>query len=89
MKNKIKWVLQIITVFAFYFPLKSMAQESKADVAIQQIMQENPVMGFSVAVVKNNKMIYNKSFGFKDAETKTPLESLRSQNLFLQQLLCN
>ena len=79
MKNKIKWVLQIITVFAFYFPLKSMAQESKADVAIQQIMQENPVMGFSVAVVKNNKMIYNKSFGFKDAETKTPLSN---ENIF-------
>jgi CubicO group peptidase (beta-lactamase class C family) len=79
MKNKIKWLLQIITVFAFYFPLKSMAQESKADVAIQQIMQENPVMGFSVAVVKNNKMIYNKSFGFKDAETKTPLSN---ENIF-------
>ena len=36
-------------------------------------MKENPVMGLSVAVVKNNKFIYSHSFGLKDAETNTPL----------------
>jgi len=65
MKNKTKWVLHIITLCALYFPFKSNAQENKAAAAIQQIMQENPVMGLSVAVVKNNKIVYAQSFGLK------------------------
>jgi CubicO group peptidase (beta-lactamase class C family) len=79
MKNKINWIFQIITVCALYFPLKSIAQENKATAAIQQIMQENPVMGLSVAVIKNNKIIYTQSFGLKDAETNTPLSN---ENIF-------
>ena len=79
MKNKIKWVIQIITLCGLYFPLKSNAQENKAAAAIQQIMQENPVMGVSVAVVKNNKIVYAQSFGLKDAETNTPLNN---ENIF-------
>lgn len=79
MKNTIKWVLQIITLCALYFPLKSYAQENKAAAAIQQIMQETPVMGVSVAVVKNNKIVYAQSFGLKDAETNTPLNN---ENIF-------
>ena len=79
MKNKINWIFQIITVCALCFPLKSMAQENKAEAAIEQIMKENPVMGMSVAVVKNNKMIYAQSFGLKDAETNTPLSN---ENIF-------
>jgi CubicO group peptidase (beta-lactamase class C family) len=50
-----------------------MAQQNKAEAAIEQIMKENPVMGLSVAVVKDNKFIYTHSFGLKDAETNTPL----------------
>jgi len=42
-------------------------------------MQENPVMGLSVAVIKNNKIIYTQSFGLKDAETNTPLSN---ENIF-------
>jgi CubicO group peptidase (beta-lactamase class C family) len=79
MKNKIKCLLQIITVCALCFPLKSFAQENKVVAAIQQIMQESPVMGMSVAVVKNNKIVYNQSFGLKDAETNTPLSN---ENIF-------
>jgi len=79
MKNKIKYFLQIIAVCALCLPLNSIAQENKATAAIQQIMQENPVMGFSVAVVKNNKLIYAQSFGLKDAETKSPLTN---ENIF-------
>ena len=79
MKNKIKWVIQFITLCGLYFPLKSNAQENKAAAAIQQIMQENSVMGLSVAVVKNNKIVYAQSFGLKDAETNTPLSN---ENIF-------
>ena len=73
MKNKFRWHLHLIIFCASYFPLTSMAQENKAEAAIEQIMKENPVMGLSVAVVKDNKFIYTHSFGLKDAETNAPL----------------
>ena len=57
MRNLIQWVLKGIVIAVVLLPITSMAQENKATAAIQEIMQENPVMGFSVAVVKNNKMI--------------------------------
>ena len=62
-----------IFLVLFFIGVHAKAQSSKAEEAIQQIMQETPVMGLSVAVVKNNKIIYTHSFGLKDAETKTPL----------------
>jgi CubicO group peptidase (beta-lactamase class C family) len=62
-----------IFLLLFFIGVHAKAQSSKAEEAIQQIMQETPVMGLSVAVVKNNKIIYTHSFGLKDAETKTPL----------------
>ena len=52
---------------------QAFAQPAKAEAAIQSIMQSNPVVGLSVAVVKNNKVIYNHSFGFKDVEKQLPL----------------
>jgi CubicO group peptidase (beta-lactamase class C family) len=51
------------------------AQDDKAAAEIQQLMQTTPVVGLSVAVVKNNKIIYNHSFGYKDIEQKLPLEN--------------
>ena len=36
-------------------------------------MQQTPVAGLSVAVVKNSKIIYTHSFGSKNIETNTPL----------------
>ena len=79
MKNGIRWVLHTIIIAVLLVPVKGVAQENKAEAAIQQIMQENPVMGLSVAVVKNNKLVYAQSFGVKDAETKTPLSN---ENIF-------
>ncbi|MEN9976615.1 MAG: hypothetical protein RIR36_775 [Bacteroidota bacterium] len=73
MKNKFRWHLHLIIFCASFFPLTSMAQQNKAEAAIEQIMKENPVMGLSVAVVKDNKFIYTHSFGLKDAETNAPL----------------
>ena len=52
---------------------QALAQPAKAEAAIQSIMQSNPVVGLSVAVVKNNKVIYNHSFGFKDVEKQLTL----------------
>jgi CubicO group peptidase (beta-lactamase class C family) len=36
-------------------------------------MEEAPVTGLSVAVVKNNRIIYTHAFGVKDRETNSPL----------------
>lgn len=49
------------------------AQPEKAEAGIKAIMQEIPVMGMSVAVVKDNKIIYSQSFGTKSKENNTPL----------------
>lgn len=73
MKNKIHFALIGLVIFSLFFPVISGAQENKAEAAIEQIMKKNPVMGLSVAVVKDNKFIYTHSFGLKDAETNTPL----------------
>lgn len=79
MRNIIQWISKSIIAIAILFPITTIAQENKAEAAIQQIMKDNPVMGISVAVVKNNKFIYTHSFGLKDAETNTPLNN---ENIF-------
>lgn len=47
--------------------------EQQTDQAITDILNEFQAVGISAAVVKDGKMVYNKSFGYKDMETKTPL----------------
>ena len=79
MRNLIQWTLKGVVTAMLLLPNTCIAQENKAEVAIHQIMKENPVMGLSVAVVKNNKIIYTQSFGLKDAETNTPLNN---ENIF-------
>ena len=55
--------------------IQTIAQAEKAEAAIQQLMQSTPVVGLSVAVVKDNKIIYNHSFGYKDFENRLPLNN--------------
>jgi len=63
-----------ITAFLLLFvSLHSFAQTEKAEAGIQEIMQQNNVVGLSVAVVKKGKIIYTHSFGMKDVESNTPL----------------
>ena len=70
-----KRILQtiLLTGFMLVTLIQAFAQSEKAEAAIQSIMQSSPVVGLSVAVVKNNKVIYNHSFGFKDVEKQLPL----------------
>ncbi len=79
MKYEIRGLINTLIFCVLFFPTVLMAQENKAEAAIRQIMQETPVMGLSVAVVKNNKIVFAKSFGLKDAETNTPLTN---ENIF-------
>ena len=55
--------------------LQGFAQAEKAETCIRDIMQQSPVMGISVAVVKKNKIIYTQSFGWKDSASKIPLSN--------------
>ncbi len=70
-----KSILQnaLLTGFMLVAFNQTFAQSAKAEAEIQSIMQSSPVVGLSVAVVKNNKVIYNQSFGFKDVEKQLPL----------------
>lgn len=51
----------------------SPSQEQLTDQAIRDVMDEFQAVGISAAVVKDGKIVYNKSFGYKNWETKTPL----------------
>ena len=68
---RIRKVLFVLFSFLVSFP--AFSQPDKAEAGIHAIMQEIKVVGLSVAVVKNNKIIYTHSFGLKDMETNTPL----------------
>ncbi|PWS33112.1 serine hydrolase domain-containing protein [Pedobacter paludis] len=49
------------------------AQIDKAETEIKEIMQKYSGIGVSVAVVKQNKIIYTHSFGLKNVENNIPL----------------
>ena len=70
-----KKVILIIAACFIYFltPILARAQEAAVEESIRAIMSQTNVVGVSVAVVKNNKIIYTQSFGLKNIETNTPL----------------
>ena len=74
MKKKLLYTTLFSTVLLIASH-QTIAQAEKAEAAIQQLMQTTPVVGLSVAVVKDNKIIYNHSFGYKDLEQKLPLQN--------------
>lgn len=47
----------------------------QTDQAINEVLEEFKAVGASVAVVKDGEIVYNKSFGYKDWENKTPLSN--------------
>ena len=69
MRSSFLFLLQAIFLFSAF----AQAQPEKAEAGIKAIMQEIPVMGLSVAVVKDNKIIYTQSFGTKSRENNAPL----------------
>lgn len=67
--------LKYLLVLAFMLTLSysGFAQADKAEADIQEIIKKLDVQGMSVAVVKDNKIVYTHSFGLKNVETNTPL----------------
>ena len=49
--------------------------EKSLEKGFEVIMQRNYAVGLQVAAVKDGKLVYNASFGYKDLENKTPLEN--------------
>ena len=45
----------------------------KPAIFLQQLIEETPAAGLAVVVVKNNKIIYQQNFGYKNLENKEPL----------------
>ncbi len=68
-------LLKVFSTFflALFTCLQSFSQTEKTEACIRDMMQQSGVMGLSVAVVKNNKIIYTQSFGLKDSASNTPL----------------
>jgi len=45
------------------------------DNKIKQLMNDASVEGMAISVFNNNKPVYHKAFGYKNSETKTPLQT--------------
>ena len=59
--------------------LKAQTAFDNATNGVQKIMTETPIVGMSVAVVKDNKIIYTHSFGLKNVATGA---ALTDENIF-------
>ena len=59
------WMLGMVSCSSF--------PEEQTSKAITYVMDEFQAVGISAAVVKDGKIVYNQSFGYKDLATKTPL----------------
>lgn len=47
----------------------------RIDQITQQLLSQNKIAGAAVLILKNDKVIYNKAFGFADIETKKPMQT--------------
>ncbi len=72
--HKAYYSLFIASLLLIY-PFLTNGQYSSADSSINTIMNTNKVMGMSVAVVKNNKVVYAQSFGLKNQENQVRLSN--------------
>ena len=57
------------------FSVNASSREERTSKAIQSVLDEFKAVGISAAVVKNGKIVYNESFGYKNLETKEPLSN--------------
>lgn len=64
-----------ISLLLVLLSAKIFAQAEKLTASIDSLMKTKPVVGLSVAVVKNNKIVYTNSFGYKNLESKILLSN--------------
>lgn len=63
----------VITVTTFSCTPKT--AEEKLDSTLKNAMKKNNAIGMAVAAVKDGKIVYTKSFGYKDRENKIELKN--------------
>ena len=68
-----KFFMAIATAVLLFASSCSTFPTDETDQAIQEVLEEFKAVGVSAAVVKDGKIVYNKSFGYKDWENKIPL----------------
>ena len=71
-------IFKLLSTFAaaiLLFSACTPAYKQRTDQAITDVLNEFKAVGIAAAVVKDGKIIYNESFGFKDLETQTPLRN--------------
>lgn len=67
--------LLITTTFSVQAQTKSKVaiQNSSIDSVLNQVLKDQHIAGFAVAVVKGDQVIYSKGFGYRDLENKKPV----------------
>ncbi|AEA44552.1 serine hydrolase [Fluviicola taffensis] len=77
-----KQILILLFTTTFIFSATSQSKEKKPDFAkrlsgiekeLNQVLVDQKVAGYSVAVVYKDKIIYSKGFGYRDLENKKPV----------------
>jgi CubicO group peptidase (beta-lactamase class C family) len=59
----------------FFLPCLSFAQIDSTDIIVKRLMDQQKIVGLSLAVVKNGRPTVNKGYGLADAELNVPLTS--------------
>ena len=65
----------LIGVYSLMVISNATAQFQKVETAIDSLIKEFQAAGLSVAVVKNDKIIYTHAFGFQNIEENKPLQT--------------
>src|ERR1051325_988447 len=55
--------------------IKKEAMASRLEQLIPQLMQEGGVPGLSILVIREGKIFWQRGFGVKNAETRTPVDA--------------
>ena len=66
-------ILPLLSIITLLNVQSIMSQSKSLEQEIDKMIRDNKAIGLSVAVAKNNKIIYSKSFGWKDKESQQPL----------------
>lgn len=60
---------------------KSNTQENRIDTLINNLLLQKKMSGAAIAVLKNDKVIFDKNYGFADIENKKPISDATSFNI--------
>ncbi|MFD2903414.1 serine hydrolase [Sphingobacterium anhuiense] len=74
-----KKYVPLLLIYLFLISPITWAQTNSLDKKITDIMAQYEAIGLSVAVIKNNELFFNKSYGLKN---KVQSQSLAEDDLF-------